>query len=359
MHNARVDLWHTARCIKPNAQYHFCNAMSNGRSDAWWAMRSRFSDFQKFCHFAAEGPSKGKSQEFSQAQLLRCDGRLTCNMHTSEPSCHAKVHACKCYVVFRCDKRQEWILCIVVVKATSRDRKIIFFAMHRVAEVILWIRLKSHCDSDYSSLSWWFGRELEMWARNDMHEKSYWEWLITLFYHSFSPVHFLSAFSVSWAFVNRAPPQNTINAWFLLSYFVAGTRRPSYLAQVDLCRQTREGTANRPLTKSIAPSTWRTYRPGSRHISSLHSRCTWIPCPGRRMISPWDRVVTLFHEHFESLCEDLKRYEADGRVLTGAMNYTNVIRPVLLPIPITNACIPALHLDFAPLLRVWLSTILG
>ena len=70
------------------------------------------------------------------------------------------------------------------------------------------------------------------------------------------------------------------------------------------------------------------------------------------MISPWDRVVTVFHEHFEFLREDLKRYEADGRMLTRAMNHTNVIRPVLLPIPITNACIPALHFDFAPLLRV-------
>ena len=47
----------------------------------------------------------------------------------------------------------------------------------------------------------------------------------------------------------------------------------------------------------------------------------------------------------ESLSEDLTRYEADGRVLTRAKNYNNVIRPVLLPIPITNACIRALHLD--------------
>ena len=48
----------------------------------------------------------------------------------------------------------------------------------------------------------------------------------------------------------------------------------------------------------------------------------------------------------ESLSEDLTRYEAGGRVLTRAKNYNNVIRPVLLPIPITNACIPALHLDY-------------
>ena len=34
----------------------------------------------------------------------RCNGRLTCNMHACEPSCHVKVHACKCCIVFRCDK---------------------------------------------------------------------------------------------------------------------------------------------------------------------------------------------------------------------------------------------------------------
>ena len=156
------------------------------------AMRSRFSDFQKFCHLAAVGLSKGESQELSQTALLWCDGRLTCNMHASEPSCHAKVHACKSHVVFRCDK-----IAFCALKSWKPHRamgKIIFLVVHRVAEVILCIKLKSHCDSDYSSLSWWFGREREIWARNDMHKKSCWERLITLFYHSFSLAHFCQRF---------------------------------------------------------------------------------------------------------------------------------------------------------------------
>ena len=45
------------------------------------------------------------------------------------------------------------------------------------------------------------------------------------------------------------------------------------------------------------------------------------------------------------LAEDHKRFCEDGARLTRAKEFNNVIRPALLPVPIEDVCIPALHLD--------------
>ena len=47
----------------------------------------------------------------------------------------------------------------------------------------------------------------------------------------------------------------------------------------------------------------------------------------------------------QTLREDLTKYQQDGCVLTRAKFFNNVIRPVLLPVSISDVCIPALHLD--------------
>ena len=81
------------------------------------------------------GLSQGKSQELSSTSAMRCDDMSDSlfNMRAREPSRYAKVHCISL--------RQECILCIEVVKATSRDGKIISLVAHRVAEVILCIGL--------------------------------------------------------------------------------------------------------------------------------------------------------------------------------------------------------------------------
>ena len=60
--------------------------------------------------------------------------------------------------------------------------------------------------SDFPSSSWWFGQEREIWARNDMTEKSSWDlaycFFLSFFFLSlFATGTLLPAFSFSWAFV--------------------------------------------------------------------------------------------------------------------------------------------------------------
>eukprot|EP00117_Sycon_ciliatum_P028051 scpid34852/ scgid22633/ len=54
----------------------------------------------------------------------------------------------------------------------------------------------------------------------------------------------------------------------------------------------------------------------------------------------------------DNLESDLQRYQSAGSKLSQAKNYNNVIRPVILPIPVANAIVPSLHLDLG--IFVWL-----
>ena len=47
----------------------------------------------------------------------------------------------------------------------------------------------------------------------------------------------------------------------------------------------------------------------------------------------------------KTLKDGLQNYNEDGSVLSRAKLLNNVIRPVILPVLIMDACIPALHLD--------------
>ena len=50
------------------------------------------------------------------------------------------------------------------------------------------------------------------------------------------------------------------------------------------------------------------------------------------------RTLTTLVEHHAELL-------ASGSVSANAKKYFNVVRPCILPVPIEDACIPALHLD--------------
>ena len=54
-----------------------------------------------------------------------------------------------------------------------------------------------------------------------------------------------------------------------------------------------------------------------------------------------------------SLASDYQRFKDDGFPLTRAKYFNNAIRPALLPIPVEDVCIPALHLDIGIYLRIF------
>ena len=54
----------------------------------------------------------------------------------------------------------------------------------------------------------------------------------------------------------------------------------------------------------------------------------------------------------ETLAADHQRYTTDGSRLSRAKLFNNVIRPTILPIPVADAVIPALHLDLG--IFVWI-----
>ena len=57
------------------------------------------------------------------------------------------------------------------------------------------------------------------------------------------------------------------------------------------------------------------------------------------------RSKTAEKRTLQSLASDYQAFQTAGAVLANAKKFNNVIRPAILPIPIDDVCIPALHLD--------------
>ena len=121
----------SSRKRRGSAQYHFCDAMRDDElCDRDFPTENIL---QLGCcmrravvrQIAGRSHSDRSSQklsltQLSLAQLLRFALRQPCDSPAhAKPSCHAKVRAFKCCILLR----QECILCIEVVKATSRDGK--------------------------------------------------------------------------------------------------------------------------------------------------------------------------------------------------------------------------------------------
>ena len=58
-----------------------------------------------------------------------------------------------------------------------------------------------------------------------------------------------------------------------------------------------------------------------------------------------ERTGTAEVRTFTTLAEHHAEFLASGGVSANAKKYFNVVRPCILPVPIEDACIPALHLD--------------
>ena len=54
----------------------------------------------------------------------------------------------------------------------------------------------------------------------------------------------------------------------------------------------------------------------------------------------------------EQLASNYEQFKKDGSRLANAKEFNNVIRPALLPVPIPDICVPALHLDLG--IYVWI-----
>ena len=61
--------------------------------------------------------------------------------------------------------------------------------------------------------------------------------------------------------------------------------------------------------------------------------------------TPTKRSAVPAKRTLESLAADYKAFNDAGAVTANAKLFHNVIRPAVLPIPIEDVCIPALHLD--------------
>lgn len=62
-------------------------------------------------------------------------------------------------------------------------------------------------------------------------------------------------------------------------------------------------------------------------------------------IAPQSRAASSSNRSLASLLHDHNKYSQDGSILSRAKLFNNVIRPCILPIPITHVAIPSLHLD--------------
>lgn len=77
--------------------------------------------------------------------------------------------------------------------------------------------------------------------------------------------------------------------------------------------------------------------------AALHM-CPYVILPGTQD-PPAKRTTAIVLRTLEQLAHDYDNFVQDGSRLSKAKVHNNVIRPAMLPVPIEDVCIPALHLD--------------